>query len=77
MAAGEALGGRPIMPTVILTPTREERLVSALHAVSAPIPGTKGFNPRERAQRLHAELERRIRIARDALGHQTFEDTLP
>ena len=53
--------------TMIITPTREEQLVTALRQVAMPIPGTKGFNPKERAQRLHAELERRIQIAKDVL----------
>lgn len=40
-----------------------DRYLSALGQLMAPIPGTKGMGPQDRAQRLHAELERRIKIA--------------
>jgi hypothetical protein len=35
-------------------------------ALTAPIPSTKGLGPKDRADRLHAELERRIALAKDA-----------
>lgn len=45
----------------------EIRMAAALAQLGAPAPSTKGMDPKARAQRLHAEIERRIRIARDAL----------
>jgi hypothetical protein len=39
----------------------------ALHKLNVPVPGTKGLGPKDRAQRLHAEFERRIAIASEAL----------
>lgn len=46
---------------------RLERFEAALHRLQAPVPSTKGMAPKDRAQRLHSEMERRIAIARDAL----------
>jgi hypothetical protein len=46
---------------------REERMTAALQHLCAPIPSTRGMGPKDRAQRLHAELERRIGIATKAL----------
>jgi len=51
--------------------TRAERIEEAMHRMVAPIPSTKGMGPKERAQFLHAELERRIAIARDVLRYPT------
>lgn len=47
--------------------SREERLEIALKQIAHPIPSTKGMGPKDRAQRLHVELERRIAIARNAI----------
>ena len=47
-------------------PSREQLLQRALARLAAPIPPTKGMDPKSRAQRLHAELERRIAIAKEA-----------
>jgi hypothetical protein len=44
-----------------------ESMRAALARLSRPIPSTKGMAPKDRAQRLHSDLERRIAIARDAL----------
>jgi hypothetical protein len=52
---------------MIEPPDRERVLLQALHRAAAPIPSTKGMNPAERAQRLHAELERRIRDANEVI----------
>jgi hypothetical protein len=52
--------------TIIVKPTREELMRQALGRLSAPVPSTKGMDPRTRADRLHAELERRIAIAKAA-----------
>jgi hypothetical protein len=41
-----------------------EVLRRALSAACSPIPSTKGMSPKERAQRLHAEMERRIAAGR-------------
>ncbi len=35
--------------------------------LATPIPSTKGMAPKDRSDRLHAELERRIKIAREAI----------
>lgn len=35
--------------------------------LAAPIPSTKGMGPKDRADRLHAELLRRIKVAREAV----------
>lgn len=51
----------------------EVRMIAALEQLGAPIPSTKGMDPRARAQRLHAEMERRIRIAREALRPQVAD----
>lgn len=53
--------------TIIVLQTREERLQSALYVLARAVPSTKGMAPKDRAQRLHAELERRIRIAKEAV----------
>ena len=55
--------------TVIAYATRAERIEVAMHKLMAPIPSTKGMNPRDRANRLHTELERRIAVAVDALRY--------
>lgn len=44
-----------------------QRLRTALGAFAAPLPGTKGMAPQDRADRLHAEFERRIVAARRVL----------
>jgi hypothetical protein len=41
-------------------------MVAALSACATSVPSTKGLGPKDRADRLHAEMERRIRIASDA-----------
>jgi hypothetical protein len=48
-------------------PTHGDRLVAALLQLNERMPSTKGMGPKDRANRLHSELERRIAIARDAL----------
>jgi hypothetical protein len=62
---------KPVVPVTpsptIWQPTRQERMEQALQALTQPIPGTKGLGPKDRAERLHAELERRIQIAKDAI----------
>lgn len=52
---------------VIMRPSREQLLEQALLRLTGHIPSTKGMDPKTRAQRLHAELERRIALAKDAL----------
>lgn len=54
---------------IIAPPDREAVLRQALARHTAHIPSTKGMAPAERAQRLHAELERRIQAAREALAN--------
>ena len=49
---------------------RAERIEIAMHKLAAGVPGTKGLGPKDRAELLHAELERRVAIARDALTFQ-------
>ena len=46
-----------------------ERMRVALHKLTFPVPGTKGLPPKDRAARLHAEAERRIIVAKEALVH--------
>lgn len=53
--------------TIIVLQTREDRLQSALYVLARAVPSTKGMAPRDRAQRLHAELERRIKVAKEAV----------
>lgn len=57
--------------TIIARETRAERIERALDRMTAHIPGTKGLGPKDRAERLHAEMERRIADAKHALryGH--------
>lgn len=55
---------------VIVSATPEERMRVALYGVATPIPSTKGMGPKDRANRLHAELERRIALAKEALHAQ-------
>lgn len=58
---------------IIAFAARAERIEAAMHKLTLPIPSTKGMGPVDRAQRLHAELERRIAIAREALRHVAGE----
>lgn len=46
----------------------DDLLRMALLKLARPTPSTKGMDPKARAQRLHAELERRIKIAITALN---------
>jgi hypothetical protein len=62
------------MTITIWRMSSEEQLQAALHKLSAPIPSTKGMGPKERAQRLHSEIEHRIAIARAALDPQPGPD---
>ena len=43
----------------------EPILRQRLAELAAPVPSTKGMAPKDRADRLHAELLRRIKIARE------------
>ena len=36
-----------------------------LTALTVAVPSTKGMGPKERAQRLHAEMEKRIELAKN------------
>jgi hypothetical protein len=45
--------------------SRKERMDRALFILTQPVPSTKGMAPKDRALRLHAELERRIAIAKE------------
>ena len=47
-------------------PEQLARAYAALHRLLAAVPGTKGLGPKDHADRLHAELERRITIAKAA-----------
>lgn len=61
-------GGVSDEPTLIIAqPTLEERLIQLVRQMRAPIPSTKGLAPRDRAERLHAELERRIALSQEVL----------
>ena len=53
---------------VQLLAERADAMTLALRRLAAPIPSTKGMGPKDRADRLHAELERRIADAKQALG---------
>lgn len=46
---------------------RAERIERALTALTEPPPSTKGLGPKDRADRLHAEMLRRIAAAKEAL----------
>lgn len=48
------------------------RLRQALAAACAPLPSTAGMGPPDRAQRLHAEFERRVVNMRRALDAGTI-----
>ncbi len=50
-----------------------DRMTSALYKLAEPVPGTKGMGPKDRANRLHAEMERRIAIAREVLPFNLWE----
>jgi hypothetical protein len=52
---------------IIERPTEVAALRLALAKLSQNVPSTKGMEPKDQARRLRAELERRIKIARDAL----------
>lgn len=54
---------------IIAYAKRAERIEHAMRKLTAPVPSTKGMGPADRAQRLHAEMERRIAIAQEALRH--------
>lgn len=53
---------------------QNDRMASALRKLSLPIPGSKGMGPIDRAALLHAELERRIATAKDALRVPLLQD---
>lgn len=46
----------------------EIQMHNALRELSGPVPSTKGLPPKDRAERLHDEVGRRRRVARDAMG---------
>lgn len=52
---------------VVSREDRAERMERALRDLALPVPGTKGLGPSDRAQRLHAEMERRRAVATEAL----------
>jgi hypothetical protein len=56
-----------VVDPIVQLAIREERLTTSLQHLCAPAPSTKGMGPKDRAQRLHAELERRIGIATKAI----------
>lgn len=66
LSSDELDAGAP--KTIILSETREERIERIMWVLAHGVPGTKGLGPRDRANRLHAELERRIALAKSALG---------
>lgn len=76
-AASVMLAERTELETMVMAMTREnrlsamegevQRLRTALGALSAPVPSTKGMAPGDRADRLHAEFERRVVAARRVL----------
>jgi hypothetical protein len=55
--------------TVLLHETRADRIERAMNALTHPVPSTKGLGPKDRADRLHAELERRIALAKESLQY--------
>jgi Protein of unknown function (DUF2384) len=62
--------------TVLLMETRAERIERAMNALTFSVPNTKGMGPKDRALRLHAELERRIALAKDALKYVQVVDPI-
>lgn len=52
---------------VILRETREVRMERVMTGIAAAVPSMKGLGPKDRSTRLLAELERRIKFAREAL----------
>lgn len=59
---------------IIERPTEAALLRLALAKLSLSVPSTKGMGPKDQALRLRAEMERRIKIAQDALGAHRFGD---
>lgn len=55
---------------IAVAANRAARIEAAMHRMTLPVPGTKGMGPKDRADRLHAELERRIADAKAALDVQ-------
>lgn len=55
--------------TVLLLETRTERIERVMNWLTFPVPSTKGMGLKDRANRLHAELERRIALAKEALEY--------
>jgi hypothetical protein len=61
--------GVTVRPPVFVRESRAERIERVMGDLTAPVPSTKGMPPKDRANRLHAELERRIQVAKDVLAH--------
>lgn len=53
---------------VALFEDRHERIERLMHILTWSVPSTKGLGPQDRADFLHAEMERRIAIAKRALS---------
>ncbi len=62
---------------LIERPSEAALLRLALRRIAEPAGSTKGMGPKDQAQRLRADLESRIRIARDALTHPETSPLLP
>ena len=68
------LGDHDVAATLCISRlSRAERMELALAQLAAPPPGTKGMGPKDRADRLHAEMVRRGALAREALRHGQVE----
>lgn len=59
---------------IIERPSEAALLRLALAKLSSNVPSTKGMEPKDQVRRLRSEMERRIKIARDALGAHWFGD---
>ena len=59
---------------IIERPSEKALMRLALAKVSQNVPSVKGMEPKDQVRRLRAELELRIKIARDALRAQWTGD---
>ena len=64
-------------PPVIAYAARAARIESAMLRLTQHVPSTKGYGPKDRAEFLHAELEGRRALAKEALrfhdGERAYE----
>ncbi len=58
----------------VMRPSTAALLRLALRRIAEPAGSTKGMEPKDQAQRLRADLESRIRIARDALKEHWHDE---